>query len=374
MILIIAAVTSILLALPLLYRYFLFPTIKKSPSLNPTPFNSKSLAFEKQRRATFPPPYPNGWYKLCDVTDLDNAVIASKPISVSAFGQDLVLWKNHADGQITVMDAFCPHMGTHLGNGEVTKEGRLKCPFHGWEFGTSGVCQHIPYCTSSPPYATQTTAKRWTHRVHMGMVFVWFDAEGREPLYELESLGPKHTWERVITRQSEYRMHMSDMAENSADYYHFNYLHGPMPIPIIGRFLTIRHETKLFFPEEPERKHICFFNNIATVYFLKKFKLEFTKQLTRVTFEGPTVVHFDITTPLGSVALMKTNIPLSPFHIYSEDAWFKEPKTPRWLLHVIAYIARGALEQDRIVWESRRYNPKPAYVAGDGPFPTHRRW
>lgn len=36
----------------------------------------------------------------------------------------------------------------------------------------------------------------------------------------------------------------------------FQYLHAPLPFPIIDRFLTVRHETELFFSKEPGKEHI----------------------------------------------------------------------------------------------------------------------
>lgn len=46
--------------------------------------------------------------------------------------------------------------------------------------------------------------------------------------------------------------------------------------------------------------------------------LGFTRQLTRVTFEGPSIVHFDIDSPLGHMHLIKTLLPVEPFRQYTE--------------------------------------------------------
>lgn len=55
------------------------------------------------------------------------------------------------------------------------------------------------------------------------MVFIWFDAEGRDPTYELEARPEMETeWIDYTCLQTEFAMHISEMAENSADYYHFN--------------------------------------------------------------------------------------------------------------------------------------------------------
>lgn len=93
-----------------------------------------------------------------------------------------------------------------------------------------------------------------------------------------------------------------------------------------------------------------------------------------MTFEGPSIVHFQIFTELGEVRMVNTLLPVRPFELHTETVWFAERSVPRLVVRLIARIASGALEQDREVWESKTYQRKPNLVKGDGPFPTHRRW
>jgi phenylpropionate dioxygenase-like ring-hydroxylating dioxygenase large terminal subunit len=64
-------------------------------------------------------------------------------------GLNLVVWRG-VSGKSYVADAYCPHLGAHLGvGGEVAGE-CIKCPFHGWAFeGKDGKCVDIPYSDSS---------------------------------------------------------------------------------------------------------------------------------------------------------------------------------------------------------------------------------
>jgi len=61
----------------------------------------------------------------------------------------LVVWRGES-GKVYVADAYCPHLGAHLGvGGEVAGE-CIKCPFHGWAFeGDNGQYTDIPYSDSS---------------------------------------------------------------------------------------------------------------------------------------------------------------------------------------------------------------------------------
>lgn len=38
--------------------------------------------------------------------------------SIRLCGQELVLFRGE-NGKVSALDAYCPHMGTHLGNGKV---------------------------------------------------------------------------------------------------------------------------------------------------------------------------------------------------------------------------------------------------------------
>ena len=160
--------------------------------------------------------------------------------------------------------------------------------------------------------------------------------------------------------------------ENSADYFHFNYLHSPLAVPVLGRFFHTGHDNELFFNAEKD-KHICYFIEWTDLFFLK-WRVPGDTTETLVTFEGPSVVQFELNTPLGKVWLIKTIVPLEPFKVHCIDEWYCQSHVPYWYGKVISWIGRGALLQDKQVWESKTFNAKPVLVKGDGPFPAHRRW
>eukprot|EP00434_Breviolum_minutum_P028291 symbB.v1.2.025028.t1/scaffold2408.1/size79997/2 len=95
---------------------------------------------------------------------------------------------------------------------------------------------------------------------------------------------------------------------------------------------------------------------------------------TNVTFEGPTIVHFRIKTPLGVLRQVKTILPIEPFKQYVEARWYAEKTVPRIIACALACIGGRALEQDREVWENKVYHKKPVLVAGDGAFLEFMRW
>ncbi|CAE7337349.1 daf-36 [Symbiodinium necroappetens] len=95
---------------------------------------------------------------------------------------------------------------------------------------------------------------------------------------------------------------------------------------------------------------------------------------TNVTFEGPTVVHFRLQTPLGVLRQVKTILPVEPFKQYVEARWYAERSVPRAVAVALGIIGGRALEQDREVWENKIYHKKPVLMSGDGPFLDFMRW
>ena len=58
-------------------------------------------------------------------------------------GEQVVLFRTES-GVATPMDAYCPHLGAHLGHGGAVNGERIRCPFHAFEFDTGGTCQFVP--------------------------------------------------------------------------------------------------------------------------------------------------------------------------------------------------------------------------------------
>lgn len=70
---------------------------------------------------------------------------------------ELVVWRS-ASGHLSAWPDRCPHRGMRLSHGFVRGE-TLACIYHGWVYGTSGVCQHVPaHPALVPPAAIRVEA------------------------------------------------------------------------------------------------------------------------------------------------------------------------------------------------------------------------
>jgi cholesterol 7-desaturase len=133
-----------------------------------------------RKAGALPPPYPNGWFKILESRDLTVGQVKS----VQFLGQHLVAFRGQS-GNVSVLDAYCPHMGANLGAGGRVVGDSIACPFHGWEFnGSDGVCTAIPYSSKAVPKNARTRA--WHVSEANKQIYLWFDAEDREPTWQVQ--------------------------------------------------------------------------------------------------------------------------------------------------------------------------------------------
>lgn len=72
-------------------------------------------------------------------------------------GVELAVWRS-ASGKLSAWKDRCPHRGMRLSHGFVRGE-TLSCIYHGWVYGTSGACNHIPaHPDLTPPAAIRAEA------------------------------------------------------------------------------------------------------------------------------------------------------------------------------------------------------------------------
>jgi phenylpropionate dioxygenase-like ring-hydroxylating dioxygenase large terminal subunit len=76
---------------------------------------------------------PTGWFQVAWSAEIETSEIHK----MKYFDQELIAWRA-GDGTVTVMDAYCEHLGAHLGFGGHVEDDRIVCPFHGWEWNQQG--------------------------------------------------------------------------------------------------------------------------------------------------------------------------------------------------------------------------------------------
>jgi nitrite reductase/ring-hydroxylating ferredoxin subunit len=182
------------------------------------------------------PMNPTGWFQVAWSADVGERAVHR----MTYFGRDLVAWRSES-GEVSVMDAYCGHLGAHLGHGGHVEGDRIVCPFHGWEWNTDGRNVCIPY----------------QERAHRGRrirtfpvvernesIYVWHDVERRAPYFDVPDVFtgfgdgataadyyPAHPHGLLFEERLE--LHPQYVLENGVDFAHFRYVHK---VPITPRF------------------------------------------------------------------------------------------------------------------------------------------
>jgi len=122
--------------------------------------------------------YPAGWYQIAWSDELKPGDV--KPLRY--FAQDLVLYRGDA-GTPHLLDAFCLHLGAHLGFGGHVVDDDIICPFHEWRWGSDGRNVGVPY--SKMERHKGRSLRSWSVVEAHGILFVWYGAEGSAPDWDL---------------------------------------------------------------------------------------------------------------------------------------------------------------------------------------------
>lgn len=298
------------------------------------------------------PAYPLGWFQVAYSDEL--AVGDVKPLKY--FGKDLVLFRTES-GEAAVLDAFCPHLGAHLGYGGRVDGENVVCPFHGWEYDCTGACTKVPYGTRQPKAAR---IRPWDVVERNGLIMVWHHPEGAEPMWEIpvvEEVGSED-WTEYTVRRWKIRTRNQEMAENTVDQQHFHYVHGAKNHPEAvarteGHILYSTLNPEMDTPMGPVEGKVE----------VEAYGFGFT--ITR--FLG-----------LAETLLVNSVTPIDEEYVDARFS-FMVKKTggadvTRGIGLAFIQEIQRQVEQDTPIWENKAYVKPPILSDEDGPIMRYRRW
>jgi nitrite reductase/ring-hydroxylating ferredoxin subunit len=296
----------------------------------------------------FPFPLPYGWFSLGRLDELPNDVVAP----IRAFGRDLVLWQSH-DGH-HVADAYCPHLGAHLGYGGRVDDGCLVCPFHEWSFDAAGINVDIPYAERTNRKARLRT---YETAIRNGHLLAWYHPDpGIAPSWSIPEALPAKPVEclRINRRIGSV---WQEIAENSVDMSHFRSVHGMSRVAEVGEL----------FIDGPYRR-------VRSSQSFQTSRGEFEGQIESNSYgPGVGIVQFSL---MGTVTLISAVTPIENnevdlrFTMYYEEG---EEIAGKIGAAFGAEVARQ-LDQDIPIWEHKRYQPSPALAPSEKPITEFRKW
>jgi phenylpropionate dioxygenase-like ring-hydroxylating dioxygenase large terminal subunit len=155
------------------------------------------------------------WHPVADARE-----VASQSLSVQLLERPLVLWRD-ASGAVQAFADQCPHRGARLSLGRVVN-GRLECPYHGWQFAGSGHCEHVPALPSFTPPPTHC-ARRFECCEQHGLVWVRL-ADGAAALPEFGAEDDAHL-RKLNCGPYDVAASAPRIIENFLDMSHFGFVH-----------------------------------------------------------------------------------------------------------------------------------------------------
>ncbi|WP_321819089.1 MULTISPECIES: Rieske 2Fe-2S domain-containing protein [unclassified Burkholderia] len=297
--------------------------------------------------------YPKGWFAVLFSDEIKPGEIKS----LSYFAQEYIAFRGES-GQVSILDAFCPHLGAHLGDGRCQGD-TIVCPFHEWRFSQTGACVDVPYAKRIPIKAKEGALAAHPVREINQIVHMWFDPAGGPPSWELPvdpAMNGADGWTRWYFKRWRVRTQGKEIIENLVDAPHFTYVHGS-PIEDIS---------------------VHFDGHIASQRSTIGGHPTLGKQLTtEATYYGPAVMHVSME---GTYASKQVNIhtPIDTEHV---DVCYgikiqRDPTLPDTdaIAQEYARFAHDAFDQDVVLWRRKIYRAAPLLCDGDGPLFQLRDW
>lgn len=316
--------------------------------------------------------FPRGWFVIGGADEF-------KPGETKAlkyFGQELVAFRGERN-ELIVLDAYCPHLGAHMGHGGKVIGSTLRCPFHGWRYDHTGKCVDVPYAKMIPKRAC---VKSWKAIDINGLSMIWHDPKGGDPEFEIPVLPEWDTpgWTPWNLNRREIKTHPREIVENVADEAHFNVVH---------------HLVETSYFENKYEGH--------TATQIMKGRGSRTEIETEATYYGPA---YQITKMRNIVEsrLINAHTPIDEnslhlwFGVMIQESEFSDEdleninnslknkglldrfqltKENLGKIHeAIVLSTQQGYHEDVEIWEHKKYREAPMLCDGDGPIPKLRKW
>lgn len=301
----------------------------------------------------FPFPMPFGWFKVA----LSGEVPPGELLSRHYFGTELVIWRN-AEGRVVCHEAYCAHLGAHLGVGGSVSDGCVHCPFHGWVYDGDGRNVEIPYA-DGPNAKARLRAFPTVERG--GIVLAWYHPQGEAPRWDVMDI-PEYD----DPAYSDYEVFdytigscLQEIGENGFDHAHFEFVHRH---PKVGTTEEVRFDgydrtvlTAQQFPSSkgPVDARIDVFGRGPG------FAITRYQGLIDASLVG-------CSTPIDEETTLVTFL----FSLRNPD---RDEHTARVARAFVESVSRE-IGQDIPIWEHKRYVASPAVASSEKPILDYRRW
>jgi 5,5'-dehydrodivanillate O-demethylase oxygenase subunit len=141
-------------------------------------------------------------------------------------GEDLILFRTRS-GELGLIAEQCPHRRASFLHGIPTERG-IRCPYHGWEFNSSGTCLEQPFEADNPAFRAHVATTAYPVQEMGGVLFAYLgpiSADKPAPLLPRFDGFVAEGSIRIMGRAL-LPVNWLQIMENSLDPVHTEWLHG----------------------------------------------------------------------------------------------------------------------------------------------------
>ena len=314
--------------------------------------------------------FPSGWFGVAFTRELTPGAVLARTVN----GEEVALFRA-ASGEVVALDAYCPHLGAHLGHVGSVVGDELRCSFHGFQFDGRGACTRTGYGTKPPP-----RAKLRSHPVMevQGVVALWHDPAGGAPTWT-PALPDRDGWCEPRGHEWTFPGRPQEVAENSVDLGHLSIVHGYLEPALAG---AVRFEGPL------RRADIAFERAVArgvrgVTVRARAAIHQYGLGLAVVDSVVPTLGHetrfvvSSVAVDRRTVTLRVTSSVRASRHNARLGALGRGPLgavIDRVASRALGVAFGGEVAQDLPLWRHKRVLDQPALAQGDGPIGRYRQW
>ncbi|EXC01096.1 Chlorophyllide a oxygenase [Morus notabilis] len=224
-------------------RLLLDRTTKESEQTSPSSSSSSTQSLDTVKRRIsrkslnvsgpvqpYHPRLKNFWYPVAFSTGLTDDTM----IPIDCFEEPWVIFRGK-DGKPGCVQNTCAHRACPLHLGSVN-EGRIQCPYHGWEYSTDGKCEKMP-----STQLLNVKIKSLPCFEKEGMIWVWPGSDPPSPT--LPSLQPPKGFQIHAEIVMELPVEHGLLLDNLLDLAHAPFTHTSTfakgwTVPSLVKFLT----------------------------------------------------------------------------------------------------------------------------------------
>ncbi|MGL5080590.1 MAG: Rieske 2Fe-2S domain-containing protein [Microcoleaceae cyanobacterium] len=309
--------------------------------------------------------FPNSWFRIATGWELP----PKKVLPLHYFGRDFVLFRAE-DGTPRLLDAYCPHLGAHLGYGSTIQADTIRCPYHGWRWNGAGQCVHVPYPDKQLP---QVRIQSWPVQEVNGLILMYYHHQADLPNWQIPGIPELLTqkWTPLSSvRRWRVRTTLRHYMENSVDVSHLSNLHSQtfssaksLGIEIDGPVLTHRMSQKYNLSSLAAGKFVDEDGGVTTIYYGPAYDVSYYWTQGRIKLELLTIF---------------TGTPIDEDHLDIEIFFSVKKLLPQPLGWVLTALLKrdvaNTFEQDLPILEHRQDLHHPILFEEDGPIRSSLRW